>query len=180
MKLNRPHWLKRLQEWRTEAREAIQTLIVTGVVFALLAGLLSGLSTFIGEHHPWLSLLASIPAMCFAVIAAISILGYAVFLYAFIFSSAVYYPLKIGYRITELLLTLLEKLFRLARSFLPHVEVPRIITGISLLLTLGIFKFLREKGLDTSDLVYLLIASGVAAEVINAVIRHIMAKFRKT
>ena len=171
VKLNRPHWLERLREWRAEAREDTQTFVAAAIVFALLAGLL----TILGERFPSFSSLVEIPAACFGVIAAISVFVCAGTSCAFIFSSIAYYAVEAIYRVAELLLTLLQKLSRLARSLLPHMDASRIVTGISLLLTLWILK-----DLETSKLVYLLTGSGVAAEVTNAVIRHIMAKFRKT
>jgi len=167
VKLNRPHWLKRLREWRAEAREDTRTFVAAAIVFALLAGLL----TIFGERFPSFNSLVAIPAACFGVIAAISVFVCAGTSCAFILSSAFCYAVETIYRVTELLLTLLQKLFRLARSILPYMDAARIGTGISLLLTLWIFK---NSGIPYS--MYLLIGSGVAAEVIYAVIRHIMAK----
>ena len=191
--LRRPNWLTRLREWRAEVRKEIATFGVGAGVFGLLAGLLHRLSTTVGEEY---QSLVAIPAVFFTVIAAVSISAFAVRSSTFMVSDFVYFPVEGSYRIVELLLTLLaklspqlnrfilsllrllKKLLTLTRPILLHMDETRIITSISILLTLCILEFLQEEDRDVFDVIYLVIASGVVAEIINAVVRPIKPKVR--
>lgn len=194
VRLRRPNWLTRLREWRAEVRKENPDFLGRAGVFALLAGLLHRFSTTVGEEY---QSLVAIPAVCFAVIAAISVLAFAVRSSAFMISAFIYYPVAGSYRVVELLLILLEKLspqlsrfilsllgllkkfLILTRSILPHMDGARIITSISILLALGILELLQEEDRNVFDVIYMVIASGVVAEIINAVMRPSIAKLRK-
>ena len=171
MKIRRPDWLRRLREWRAEKENDIREVVGGTVLYALLALIFLALS----QEYPFLSWFA-VPGALFAVLTIFGVLYFIVLMYQIMAAKLAYNIVEIGYLSAQLLLTLLGKIVELSLHILSRVGVSSLFTPIAIFVVLLIHKLWEPVDIKTPDLVYLLVVSGLAKELIEALVRRVVAK----
>ena len=183
MESRHPRWLTRLGEWLEKKNSEVREVVFGTVVYALLMLICLGLS----QAYPFLNWLA-VPGVVFGIIVALGILYFTILVYQISVARLVYNVVNIGCLLADLLLTLLGKIARVTRCvffrvggarLLSRETVSRLFTPIALFVVLLAHELWRPVEMETSDLLYLLVGSGVAKEIIDALVRRVIRRTRE-